>query len=129
MRRYLSVLLAVCLCCGLLAGCGGKSGEKPENMNQEIYNYGVKAVDAIDSFLEADITAEEAEEKLSSLSKSADSVSSEEVIDSSVQASLNLLEAQLRGISYDDLSDDVESEDLSKLREARDSLKKTLNIK
>ncbi len=26
MRRYLSALLAVCLCCGLLAGCGG--GEK-----------------------------------------------------------------------------------------------------
>ena len=30
MKRVLSMLLAVCLCCGLLAGCGKRDGGEKE---------------------------------------------------------------------------------------------------
>lgn len=39
MKKWLSVLLVMCLCCGMLVGCGGKEeseAEKKRNFRRKI---------------------------------------------------------------------------------------------
>lgn len=127
MKKLISILLTIGVCCGLLAGCGSEG--KPAGMNEDIYSYGVNAVEIVDSFLQSDLTAEEAEKKIETLYDSADSVETDEIIDDSVKSSLSLLMAEFRNISYQELSEDVDLEDMTELRKVRDNLKERLNMK
>lgn len=52
-------IIALCLLASLLVGCG-----KPSNVSEDVYNLGLKAVDVTEQFLSADLTADEAKEKL-----------------------------------------------------------------
>lgn len=128
MKRVLGVLVAIVMCCGLLAGCG--SDGKPEEMNEDIYSYGVKAVEVIDSFLESDLTIDEAVDKTDALSASADSIETDESSDKLVQTNLSTLSLQFFTISVrNHRGSDVSSDDMSDLREMRETLKDLLNMK
>ena len=111
----------------MLISCGNTSG-KPEDMNEEIYNYGVSAVETTEEYLNADITADDADNKMDTLEQSANSIETDEMIDKSVQASINLLAAQFRTISYNSIDNNISDSDLNDLQDARDDLKETLNM-
>lgn len=52
------ILIMLCLALGLV-GCG-----KPSTVSKDVYNLGIKAVEVTEQFLSADLTADEAKEKL-----------------------------------------------------------------
>ncbi len=74
MKKLLSVILAACLCCGMLAGCGSNgskvkeeeviSDNVPEGIGPETYNNAKKVLEITDSFLNGDISAEKALDQL-----------------------------------------------------------------
>ena len=65
MKKLLSVLLAVCLCCGMLAGCGKKG--KPDEVSQEVYDLGVETCDVLDDYIQGKMKQESCSEKLEAL--------------------------------------------------------------
>lgn len=73
MRKVASLLCAL-LCVGALVGCSGK----PRNMSEEVYELGCKALDTVDAFLDADISA------------------------SSAESTLDLINTQLEGFEHED---------------------------
>lgn len=76
MKRLLYCLIVICLCAGLATGCG--KSKIPEDMSEGVYNCGVKAIEVIDQFLKADLTIDEASEKLEDLNEQADALSSDD---------------------------------------------------
>lgn len=56
--KLIKTVIALCLVI-TLAGCG-----KPSNVSEDTYNLGLKAVNVTEQFLEADLTADEAKDKL-----------------------------------------------------------------
>lgn len=127
MKKKVVSLFVLGMATLILVSCGNTGG-KPEDMNEEIYNYGVSAVETTEEYLNADITADEADNKMDILEQSANSIETDEMIDKSVQASINLLAAQFRTISYNSIDDNISDSDLNDLRDARDDLKETLNM-
>lgn len=61
MKKGLKVLVLLCLLVGI-SGC-----IKPFGMNKTVYEVGCKSAEVVESYLDADITADEAIEKLESL--------------------------------------------------------------
>lgn len=127
MKKKVVSLFVLGMATLILVSCGNTGG-KPEDMNEEIYNYGVSAVETTEEYLNADITADEADNKMDNLEQSANSIETDEMIDKSVQSSINLLAAQFRTISYNSIDDNISDSDLNDLRDARDDLKETLNM-
>ena len=57
--RIVVLLLVIVLAAGAV-GCGEKKPKIPEGMNESVYNYGVRAVEIADEFLDFKITKNEA---------------------------------------------------------------------
>lgn len=62
-KKSITILLALYLCCSA-AACGNKV---PDGMSQETYDTGVKALEIMDKYNDADIDAEEANKRLDAL--------------------------------------------------------------
>ena len=74
-----------CLILAFSSGCGS---HVPNGMSDETYNVGVKALEIMDKYNNADITADEADERLDSLYDKLKSLDFEESSDEYVQNSL-----------------------------------------
>lgn len=59
--KKLAMLLGALLCVGALAGCGNGI---PDDMSKDAYDLGCKALETVDAFLDADISAQSAKSKL-----------------------------------------------------------------
>lgn len=66
MKKIVSLFLIFCLCVGMLGGCGSKN-VVPDDMSEEVYNIGVKAVKVLDKYLAADMDLETAQKEISNL--------------------------------------------------------------
>lgn len=60
MKKILSAILVMCMCFGLLAGCGGK----PEDVSQDVYDLGVETCDVLDDYIQGKMKQNTCEEKL-----------------------------------------------------------------
>ena len=64
--RIVALMLVIVLAAGAV-GCGEKKAKIPEHMSEPVYNYGKKAVEIIDDYLDFKITTEEAHQKIQDL--------------------------------------------------------------
>lgn len=69
MKRFFAVLLAVSMLGSILAGCGDG---KPAGMTDNVYEYGCKALDIVNQYLDTDIEADAAHDKLKQIEATID---------------------------------------------------------
>ena len=62
MKRIVTALMVVLAICVTLSGCS--KSDKPKDMDEETYEIGKRAVEIVQDFLDAKITAQEAMDKL-----------------------------------------------------------------
>lgn len=130
MNRVISSIAAVVLALSL-TGCGG---EKSENISDDLYETGCRAVDVTEEFLSMDISADEYHEKISVLHKMSDeynnsnksgNATDEEksiassILDLNIYAS-NASTAELKGDSA------AIADDMAKIRDTNKKLKDRL---
>lgn len=122
MKRFLSGVLAALMLCGVLTGCSGK----PSGMTDNVYDYGCKALDVVDQYLDTELTAEEAQSKLEQIGAMIDPQSddtvmknTEEMIKSETEFLVFLM------IGAQNKMENLEST-ISDIREWRDKLAKDL---
>ncbi|WP_304508915.1 hypothetical protein [Anaerotignum sp.] len=103
------ILIALCLAL-CLTGCG-----KPANVSEDVYNLGLKAVDVTEQFLAADLTVDEAYEKLDDIEDRA-IIDEDYPKDSSVKGKIGTLAWDVH--KSDDVSDgtQVVKDELDKLK-------------
>jgi len=63
MKKIFMGLMTVLLVIGLV-GCGTGAGNKPKNVSDEVYKYGVAVVKAMDKYLDDEISAYDVAEKI-----------------------------------------------------------------
>jgi len=126
-RKSLFIVILI-LASLTLHACGQGKEQKPENISEAHYNYGLKALEIVDSYLDFDSTSEEAQEKMDALIKEQGNLPETEFKDanhlknSNVEHHITMLSYSLSKVSYGKGTyDDV----LSK----RNDLAKVLNEK
>lgn len=108
------ILIALCLAL-CLTGCG-----KPANVSEDVYNLGLKAVDVTEQFLSADLTADEAKEKL-------DEIKSRIVEDDAYSNDLLVgTEIELIAYSIGFIDGNPTEDDIKEVKERLDDLKEDL---
>ncbi|EGG83564.1 hypothetical protein HMPREF9477_00939 [Lachnospiraceae bacterium 2_1_46FAA] len=70
-KKLLTLLMALTLSASIIA-CGGK--KLPDGMSQDTYDTGIKALEIMDKYNDADIDADEADKRLEALSDKLDSL-------------------------------------------------------
>lgn len=126
--RIVVLLLVIILAVGAV-GCGDKKPKIPEGMNESVYNYGVRAVEIADEFLDFKITKSEAEQKFKDLQTMEDNLPnsqgenavSERALRSRVISNTSILYSGIRGF-YDNV-------DLDAVKANRNKLAKLLGLK
>lgn len=83
-KKLISFTLCVAMTC--LFGCGGS--KIPDGMSEDTYNIGVKALEIMDKYNNADITSDEADERLDALHDKIKSLEFEDGSDESTQNTL-----------------------------------------
>lgn len=108
------ILIMLCLALGL-TGCG-----KPSTVSEDVYNLGIKAIEVTEQFLSADLTKDEAYEKL-------DSIEGKLIPDGDYSKDLSV-ETYLGVLAWSvKTSDDVsKDEGIKKVKDDLDKLKKSL---
>lgn len=124
MKKVIAILLTFVIIATLFAGCSSK----PDNVSQQMYDYGIEALNIADEYLSGDITISTAEselsvikEKSSVVSNDATRVGTDKSKDYLVNSAINSLYFE---ISTGNLLNDVSKEDV---QEKRDSLAESLN--
>lgn len=126
--RIVVLLLVIVLAAGAV-GCGEKKPKIPEGMNESVYNYGVRAVEIADEFLDFKITKNEAEQKFKDLqtmennlpNPQGENAVSERALRSRVISNTSILYSDIRGF-YDTV-------DLDAVEASRNKLAKLLGLK
>ncbi|RGT72227.1 hypothetical protein DWX08_10395 [Ruminococcus sp. AF18-22] len=54
MKKIISMLLVVSLCCGMIVGCGGK----PSDVSQEVYDLGVRTCNELEDYVSGTMSQE-----------------------------------------------------------------------
>lgn len=54
MKKIVSMLIVVSLCCGVIVGCGGK----PSDVSQEVYDLGVMTYEALEDYVDGKMSQE-----------------------------------------------------------------------
>lgn len=124
MKKAITILLTFVIIATLFAGCSSK----PDNVSQQMYDYGIEALNVVDEYLNGDMTISTAEselsvikEKASIVSNDATRVGTDKNKDILVGSAINSLYFE---ISTGNLLNDVSKEDV---QEKRDSLAEYLN--
>ena len=122
-RCFAMPLLLIML--SILIGCSSKL----DNVSDEHYQYGMKAIEIVDSYLDYDIDAEEAYNKVDELMGRADTLPNENissatcVMDTCIECDVSLIKYK-----FSDLHWHPSNENLEKLKEYRNSLAEYLNL-
>lgn len=124
MKKAITILLTFVIITTLFVGCNSK----PDNVSQQMYDYGIEALNVVDEYLNGDMTISTAEselsvikEKASIVSNDATRVGTDKNKDILVGSAINSLYFE---ISTGNLLNDVSKEDV---QEKRDSLAEYLN--
>ena len=122
MKRYFLLAISIVLCLGLLGCSGGGAQGAPESVSEEAYNTGREAVAIAESFLNGDISADDAYTKVDSLQNILDLDPDTYPDDSSVRSYFVALESYLLIAS---LGGDTDTE---AIQDCLNRLKELLNL-
>lgn len=118
MKKKLALVLCVLLCCAAFAGCGGS--KMPENMTEQVYEWGCDVVSLTDDFLNGKQTDSEFKKNLSYYEDKMKNIekTDEYYLDDHVKSSTDIIAGYLSLPGYH--KDDIKS--------ARDSLAGVLGV-
>lgn len=124
MKKVITILLTFVIISTIFIGCSSK----PDNVSQQMYDYGVEALNIVDEYLKGDITISTAEselsvikEKSSIVTNDATRVGTDKSKDILVGSAIDSLYFE---ISTGNLLDNISKEDV---QEKRDKLVEYLN--
>lgn len=123
--KYVVAALAIVSCLALTA-CGGNKREPSE----KAASVGKQALEAVDAYLDGDMSYDETKEKLNDLSDELDYVSDQDVSEEH-HADDSIIRSRITGISISLIDDDYnsDSESYKKLLEKRNELSEDLGEK
>lgn len=125
MKKVISILLVVTMCCGLMLGCAGK----PKEVSQEVYDLGVETCDVLDDFIQGKMSQDTASDKLDELAEKAEKI--EENIKKSRETTVYedgiLIDIKFAFMDVDDIY--VEEGETYKAEDKLETLKESLNLK
>ena len=126
-KRGLVVVLVLCLSLSLsLIACGKKI---PNGISEEAYNYGLKVVETTESFLNADISVDEARVKVNTLSDLLSSLDSEEFNEQMLSTKVATLSLSfINAAIQESIHGKVPSDNLKDIREQLNSIKDDLGL-
>lgn len=124
MKKVITILLTFIVISTLFAGCNSK----PDNVSQQMYEYGMEALNVADDYLNGEITISAAESELNTIKEQSSAISKDIDYSSNykykkdvlVNSSINSLYFE---ISTGSFLDNVSNEEI---QEKRDSLAKCL---
>lgn len=124
MKKVITILLTFIVISTLFAGCNSK----PDNVSQQMYEYGMEALNVADDYLNGEITISAAESELNTIKEQSSAISKDIDYNSNykykkdvlVNSSINSLYFE---ISTGSFLDNVSNEEI---QEKRDSLAKCL---
>jgi hypothetical protein len=120
MKKIISMLLVVSLCCGMIVGCGGK----PSDVSQEVYDLGVETCDVLDDYIQGKMKRETCEDMLDDIANRAEELDKNE--DNTSTDDLILTEIRLSPFSVSSLS--INEGETYKAEAAMEELKEQLNL-
>lgn len=124
MKKVITILLTIIIISTLFVGCSSK----PDDISQEMYEYGIEALNVADDYLNGEITISAAESELNTIKEKSSAISKDIDYSSNykykndvlVNSSINSLYFE---ISTGSFLDNISNEDI---QEKRDSLSKCL---